>query len=102
MDIENSSGGTWTLNDFGAFGPVIPGGGVKQSVYMFTKAEARRILKKGYGRVEYTTLRVGTFASYFAGRQSTYVIIKARSIRFGCQVWKGRNATAFRKWAFSK
>ena len=102
MNIENEHNRIWVLNDFGAFGPINPDSVDNQSVYMFTKAEARRILKKGYGRVEYTTMKVGTFSPYFTGAQSAYVVIKARSIRFGCQVWKGKNATAFREWAFSK
>ena len=47
---------------------------VQSSVYMFTKAEASDFTK-GYGRVEYTTMKVGTFVLYFTGAKSAYVVI---------------------------
>jgi hypothetical protein len=104
MEILNIGFDTWTLNSFGAYGPYRTTS-PSESVYMFTKAEARRIIKQGSGRLKYTVLRRGLGSSYhpnFDNGNTTGVTIAARSIRFGCQRWDGVNAKKLRQWALSK
>ena len=96
--IVNNTGEKWVLNSFGAYGPEA------SAVYFFTKEEAKRVIKsKRKTRLVYTIICQKNGVVWVADARKAFVVIRARSIQFGCQWFEGLEDTAtLRTWALDK
>ena len=99
LEIKNNNDGVWILTPFGAYGP-----NFSSAVYLFTREEARRVLKSRSKSVklQYTVMQSVNGFPNIDGDMFARVYVESRSIQFGCQMWVGADASKLRKWALAE